>query len=507
LLLFLFFPFVKKTTNESLSAQVSQLDRALKVERLANADYASERVDLLDELEKLRAIVSRERDDEEQTTDDAVDVDAVAAASVTNVETPRSKSKKKKSASSAAAAAGGDLSGSASASTSQRDEDSTSASTDAILPPPVAAADESKSNGKSQNSSPNKQPVVPTVAFADPNNYAPNLRTAAAQEIVESERKYVAFLAKLLTAFRDPMMSEHGSLASSEQVKKVFGNTDVIYGLSQTLLARLDERMRSFDNETTLIGDIFLSIQPFLKAYNEFANKFNRGLDALDACRNDARFRDWQGATERMHGIALRDLLIMPVQRLPRYVMLLEQLCVRTLPTHPDAAALANAARVMKETTEYVNSRRAEYESLAIVQQLGARLVGYDAFAQASGVLHVKDGRLQQTGPERHADVHVILLSNVFLVTRRTSTLRAAISRNSGSSAGGTPLRVKDVVQLYKNQTAKSVVGDALSFIVDVSESALSRPLKFQCESSAERDAWVAAITSAVTKLGQQQLQ
>jgi hypothetical protein len=48
-------------------------------------------------------------------------------------------------------------------------------------------------------------------------------------------------------------------------------------------------------------------------------------------------------------------------------------------------------------------------------------------------------------------------------------------------------------------------VGDALSFIVDVSESALSRPLKFQCESSAERDAWVAAVMGAVGKLQQQQ--
>lgn len=57
--------------------------------------------------------------------------------------------------------------------------------------------------------------------------------------------------------------------------------------------------------------------------------------------------------------------------------------CART-PVNPDALALGNAARVMKETTEHANSRRAEYESLAIMQQLGERLVGY---AQASGVL------------------------------------------------------------------------------------------------------------------------
>jgi hypothetical protein len=199
---------------------VKELDRALKIERRANADYASERVDLLDELEKLRA-AAQQRSDSAAPRDldaaDAVDVDAVAAAVL--VETPRSKAKKKKSEA--------ETGGSASTSTSQRDDDSTSASTDAILPP--VPADKSSS----PNSSPNKSaPPAASVAFADPSLYAPNLRTAAAQEIVESERKYVAFLAKLLTAFRDPMLSEHGTLASSEQVKKVFGNSDVIYGLS-----------------------------------------------------------------------------------------------------------------------------------------------------------------------------------------------------------------------------------------------------------------------------------
>jgi hypothetical protein len=481
--------------NEVLSAQVSQLERALKIEQLANADYAAERIDLLEELEQLRA--AQTSVPSAAPGSDVVDVDAVA---IDVVETPR-KSKKKKSSSMSFSAPPlqAAVSGASSASSSMRDDDSSN-NADAPATPIVESSDSKQRAKDAASSSPSK--LIGTDAAGPP-----SLRIAAAQEIVESERKYVAFLSKLLTAFRDPMLSEHGSLASSEQVKKVFGNSDVIYGLSTTLLTRLDERMASFDNDTTLIGDIFLSIQPFLKAYNEFANKFNRGLDALEACRGDARFRDWQGATERMHGIALRDLLIMPVQRLPRYVMLLEQLCARTPVTHPDALALGNAARVMKETTEYVNSRRAEYESLAIVQQLGARLVGYDAFAQASGVLHVKDGRLQQTGPERHADVHVILLSNVFLVTRRTSTLRAAISRTSSGAHAGTPLRVKDIVPLYQNQTAQAVVGDALSFIVDVSDSALSRPLKFQCDSSAERDAWVAAVLGAVAKLQQQQNQ
>ena len=54
------------------------------------------------------------------------------------------------------------------------------------------------------------------------------------------------------------------------------------------------------------------------------------------------------GAKERMLNSKLRDLLIMPVQRLPRYVMLLHELNSKTKADHPDAKDLANAEAQMK---------------------------------------------------------------------------------------------------------------------------------------------------------------
>jgi hypothetical protein len=172
----------------------------------------------------------------------------------------------------------------------------------------------------------------------------------------------------------------------------VFGNLDVIVGLSQMLVKRLDERMVSsdsvenlivfakfvetfpvfvketFSNETTKIGDIFLSVADFLKCYQvlcvcvtdsvcvgvlecvvvgtlceyvqDYANKFNRALETIEEARKagvcwclccmfvdimrvcihvtasakDDRFKNWLAVTEKINNVVLRDLLIMPVQ-------------------------------------------------------------------------------------------------------------------------------------------------------------------------------------------------
>jgi hypothetical protein len=458
-----------------LSLQVTKLERQLAVEGLANADYAAERLDLLEHIDALTAelaAVKQERDTARTTA----------------------------SAASAAAAP-------AAAATDDDDDDDDDDSDDDDDDNSDDDDDEQVVHDRGDD-----EPTVPSAVARDPMDPASAAnRLAAVNELIDSERRYVAFLSKMLTSFREPMAqlrdaNSNALVVPAEAMKKIFINTDVIVGVSRSMLHELEERQKAFDNETTLVADVFLAIQPFLKAsYSEYANKVDLSFELLEQHKASERFLDWLGATERMVGTSLRDLMINPVQRLPRYVMLLEQVCKFTPADHPDCAPLQRAAALMRETTQSVNERRAEYESLSRVRALGARLQGFDVFGQAAGVLHCKDGVLLQ---EARGEVHVVLLSNVLLTARHASAmsnLKSVMSRGSGSSrdksASGSPLRVKDVVQLYKSQTTHAVVGDPLAFTVDISESSLTRPLKFTADSTAERDAWVAAIRAAVSKL------
>jgi hypothetical protein len=53
----------------------------------------------------------------------------------------------------------------------------------------------------------------------------------------------------------------------------------------------------------------------------------------------------------------------MPIQRIPRYVMLLEKLCTLTPHSHPDYAALTQAVKSFKELASVLNAKKKQLES------------------------------------------------------------------------------------------------------------------------------------------------
>lgn len=59
---------------------------------------------------------------------------------------------------------------------------------------------------------------------------------------------------------------------------------------------------------------------------------------------------------ERCGGRDLPTFLIMPIQRLPRYVLLLGELLKYTPESSPEYSSLSSALAAIKETTEQVNS-------------------------------------------------------------------------------------------------------------------------------------------------------
>jgi len=75
-------------------------------------------------------------------------------------------------------------------------------------------------------------------------------------------------------------------------------------------------------------------------------------------------------------GHHLRDLLIVPVQRIPRYVILLEEIARYTDTTHPDYKDLSLALSKMHCIADYVNEKKRDFESLAQVSAIQDTLVG-----------------------------------------------------------------------------------------------------------------------------------
>lgn len=81
-------------------------------------------------------------------------------------------------------------------------------------------------------------------------------------------------------------------------------------------------------------------------------------------------------------GLDLRDLLITPVQRLPRYVLLLSELISHTEETHPDYAELDKALHAMREVCDEQNARMRESEDMALLTDIASTRDDADALLQ-----------------------------------------------------------------------------------------------------------------------------
>lgn len=135
--------------------------------------------------------------------------------------------------------------------------------------------------------------------------------------------------------------------------------------MHKIILTELRERIGSWNNKT-LLGQIFVDHAPILKLYTEYVNSFELSMDTLAKYSKNKGFMAFVEQTRGSPSLlGLNSLLIQPVQRLPRYEMLLSDLCKNTWEGHPDMVPLRTALSKIKETADFVNESKRKSENRA----------------------------------------------------------------------------------------------------------------------------------------------
>ncbi len=164
------------------------------------------------------------------------------------------------------------------------------------------------------------------------------LRANAVRELVESERSYLRHLEIVEEFFMRPVKEGRVSMPQAEFVT-VFGDLPSIIQVNKELLA-------SLEGSTDRVGQVFLELAPYLKFYSTYAQDFEGSARVVErAMTRSKSFGAFVRGQETRPEVQLRlnALLITPVQRIPRYKMLLEDVIKNTPDCHPDKKNLKEA--------------------------------------------------------------------------------------------------------------------------------------------------------------------
>ncbi|KAL0206786.1 hypothetical protein P9112_012497 [Eukaryota sp. TZLM1-RC] len=117
------------------------------------------------------------------------------------------------------------------------------------------------------------------------------------------------------------------------------------------------------------IASVFQQITPFLKFYTTYIAQFEKVTECLADCRRTSRStrKINEGISEiesnpSLRGLDVSSFLIMPVQRVPRYRLLLEAVLKQTPMEHPDFEGVFSALEAVKAVANGVNEKLKEWE-------------------------------------------------------------------------------------------------------------------------------------------------
>ncbi|KAJ3171013.1 Rho guanine nucleotide exchange factor (GEF) 17 [Geranomyces variabilis] len=249
------------------------------------------------------------------------------------------------------------------------------------------------------------------------------LRLMIVNEMLDTEASYVKGLLTIHKDFMIPLKEDMNSKSfplSRPDFDAIFRYVEEIMSFNQGLLDSLVGRIAFWHHEQ-LIGDVFVRAAESMKLYAHFINNYNNAVDTLN------RVSGVPGVEKRLQeihrGLGVRapnlsDLLISPVQRPPRYLLMLKELLKRTPESHPDFINLNSAVQKVERTVHVINERKKRH---GMMKQMQDSFIGNPINLITPGRFLTHSGQLWEldeifTGAPDHRKERSVFLFNDILV-------------------------------------------------------------------------------------------
>ncbi|XP_037376779.1 FYVE, RhoGEF and PH domain-containing protein 2 isoform X2 [Talpa occidentalis] len=313
------------------------------------------------------------------------------------------------------------------------------------------------------------------------------------KELLETEQAYVARLHLLDQVFYQELLKEARSTKAfpEDVVKLIFSNISSIYQFhSQFFLPELQRRLDDW-TATPRIGDVIQKLAPFLKMYSEYVKNFERAAELLAAWTDKSP--PFQEVITRIQNskasgsLTLQHHMLEPVQRIPRYELLLKDY-VQKLPAQaPDRADAQKALDMIFSAAQHSNEAITEMERLQDLWEVYQRLGLEDDIVDPSNTL-LREGPVLKISFRRSGPIerYLFLFNNMLLYcVPRVIQVGAQFQVRTRIDVAGMKVRELTDVE-FPN-----------SFLV----SGKQRTLELQARSQEEMMSWIQACQAAIDQI------
>ena len=352
--------------------------------------------------------------------------------------------------------------------------------------------------------------ALPPEQKANPNM---TKRQRIAHEIFETELSYVSSLTNLCTVFVEPLLADAESRYISIGKICMMNSPDNLTSMSvfltsvrqlQTigveLLHAIHDRVKGWTDDRT-IGDIFCRYGRLFDLYSVFSDAQEFAASGVvtfaKRSRDFADFVEQGEGRPECRGQNLQSLLIMPIQRVLRYRMLLDELrkdlIKRGHESHRDIVLIDEALNKIKNAATSINNVIKVRENQQELLELESKWNGYEC--SKAGRTIIKHGNLIKKCRRADKQFYFALFSDVLIYGRRSKEALGTTNRYVHHRE--IQLEVAKVVSVLddgdksaaeqsENAKAFQVYSDKKTFVV-------------VAESVEEKEAWLLAIDEAIT--------
>ncbi|XP_025052911.1 FYVE, RhoGEF and PH domain-containing protein 3 isoform X1 [Alligator sinensis] len=330
---------------------------------------------------------------------------------------------------------------------------------------------------------------VPKLEYLDVNKCTePQKLFNIANELLHTEEAYVRRL-HLLDQVFCTQLSEAG--IQSDVITGIFSNISSIYCFhGQFLLPELKTRITEEWNINPRLGDIFQKLAPFLKMYGEYVKNFDRALDLVNTwMQRSSSFKDVVQNVQKQEvcgNLTLQHHMLEPVQRIPRYELLLKDYLKKLPEESPDRKDAEKSLELISTAANHSNAAIRKMEKMNKLLEVYERLGGEEDIVNPANEL-IKEGHIQKLSAKNGTaqDRYLFLFNSMVLYcVPKLRLIGQKFSVREKMDIAG--LQVQEIVKQNASHTF-SITGK-------------KRSLELQARTEDEKREWIQVIQATIEK-------